>query len=58
MSEENLKVVEALKDEIHEIRHEAEIMELRLKNFYETIELKLDRIDRIEAGGINENSLV
>lgn len=44
-------VVKRLKAECHEIQHEIDLMELRLKNFREAKELKLDRIDRIETRG-------
>jgi len=43
-------IVKVLKAECHDIRHEMDLMELRLKNYKETLELKLDRIDRIQTG--------
>jgi len=40
--------VHKLKTECHDIQHEIDLMELKLINFREAKELKLERIDRIE----------
>ena len=50
----NELIRQKLKAEVYEIRHEVEILELKLKNRLETIELKLDRIDRIDEGDNDE----
>ncbi len=54
MTEINNKTVKALKAECYDIEHEIEICQLREQNFRETLELKRDRIDRIQTGDNNE----
>ncbi len=47
-------VIQKLKAELYDMRHKRDLLELRVVNLDEAIEIVLDRIDRIEMGGADD----
>lgn len=50
MNKQGEKTVNALKAECFDIEHEIELCMLKEKNLREALEIKRDRIDRIQMG--------